>query len=761
MRLRSSIALLALGALAALAPASASPNAGTNGKIVFVSDRSGNNDVYVANTDGSGVVDITGNSADDIDPAVSPDGTRIAFASNRAGSYDIYVENADGSGTPLRLTAGFDNELEPSWSPDGNQIVFAQRVPSSSTGYDIWVMNADGSGLKALSTNSGDDHYPTYSPDGAFITWSSAKSGTPQIWEMNADGSNQAQMIASGTSDDEPTWSPDSTRLAYHCGGNICVVGSDGYTISVLPTAGSNPFWSPDGSKLLFESATEVYSENPDGTGLTQLTTNPATDVAGGWIPGLANTRVPAISGSRTLGSTLVADTGIWAGAGPIGYSFQWKRCNPPGGNGCVSIAGATSQSYTTTVTDLNATLRVFVTATGAAGPATAASAVSGTITNPLSSTLPTISGTLSVGGTATATTGSVGSGLGSAPLTFSFVWQRCDTTGNVCAAIAGVSGPTYIVASVDVGHTLRVVVTASNTAGSASATSLATAVIGGLSPVNTVIPSIAGSPVIGQTLTASPGTWTGGSGITYAYQWQRCDAAGANCKGIAAATAATYVVTTDDAGSRLVVVVTGTNSYGIVSASSLPTTIAGSAAFTSDVPPGSTVPPRIIGSPTAGSTLTGTSGSFVGSRLSYAYQWQRCSSTGDGCAAISSAKNPSYVLQALDVGSTLRVAVTASNAFGSAQATSDPSSPVRNAPAPSTTVTPKKAGSVLRGGPGNDRLVVRRGQTRVDAGAGNDTIFAADGRREVIDCGPGIDTVIADRSDVLLHCERVRYAKL
>ena len=66
----------------------------------------------------------------------------------------------------------------------------------------------------------------------------------------------------------------------------------------------------------------------------------------------------------------------------------------------------------------------------------------------------------------------------------------------------------------------------------------------------------------------------------------------------------------------------------------------------------------------------------------------------------------------------------------------------------------------VLRGSARSDRLVVKRGTSRVVAGAGNDTILAADGRREVIDCGSGRDTVSADRSDVLVHCEVVRYVK-
>ncbi len=258
-----------------------------------------------------------------------------------------------------------------------------------------------------------------------------------------------------------------------------------------------------------------------------------------------------------------------------------------------------------------------------------------------------------------------------------------------------GATNPSYTVAAADNGHTLRVVVTATNTNGSASATSLATAIVGGFAPANSGIPAISGSPVLGQTLTVSPGTWTGGSGITYTYQWKLCDAGGGNCKALTGATASTYVVTSDAAGQTLEVTVTATNSFGIVSAESLPTPLVGATTVGAGDPgapgPASTVSPHLVGAPAVGSVLTSVRGGFVGAGLAYRYQWQRCNRSGDACNSIAGATLPTYKLRQLDVGSTIRVSVTASNGIGSASAVSDETSVIVVAPRAVKQGTPQR----------------------------------------------------------------------
>ena len=87
--------------------------------------------------------------------------------------------------------------------------------------------------------------------------------------------------------------------------------------------------------------------------------------------------------------------------------------------------------------------------------------------------------------------------------------------------------------------------------------------------PANTVPPTISGEAKDEKTLTASAGTWTGSPTITYAYQWESCNAAGESCTNISGATSATLAVGHDDVGGTLRVVVTATNSAGSTSKSS------------------------------------------------------------------------------------------------------------------------------------------------------------------------------------------------
>jgi hypothetical protein len=145
------------------------------------------------------------------------------------------------------------------------------------------------------------------------------------------------------------------------------------------------------------------------------------------------------------------------------------------------------------------------------------------------------------------------------------------------CSDVAGATGKTYTLGSADLGATMRVAVTASNSAGSSVALSDQTAPVAAQPPSppsNTSPPTIAGIPQSGHQLTADPGTWSGTQPIAYAYQWRRCDSAGGNCVDIAGATAQSYTVASADVGSTIRVTVTGSNSGGSASAASAPTAV-------------------------------------------------------------------------------------------------------------------------------------------------------------------------------------------
>lgn len=188
----------------------------------------------------------------------------------------------------------------------------------------------------------------------------------------------------------------------------------------------------------------------------------------------------------------------------------------------------------------------------------------------PANTATPTISGTPQEG---SKLTGSNGTWTGS-PTSYAYAWSRCDKNGDACDAITGATANTYTATSNDVGHALRITVTATNADGSASATSAPTAAVSNASaPSNTQAPTISGTTQVGSTLTASQGSWNG-SPTGYAYEWERCDQTGSSCAAIGGATANTYKLGAIDAGATLRVAVTATNGTGSTSATSVPTAV-------------------------------------------------------------------------------------------------------------------------------------------------------------------------------------------
>jgi hypothetical protein len=188
-------------------------------------------------------------------------------------------------------------------------------------------------------------------------------------------------------------------------------------------------------------------------------------------------------------------------------------------------------------------------------------------------------------------------------------------------------------------------------------------------------VPAISGVAQAGQTLLAAPGSWSP-QASGYAYQWESCDAAGAQCAPIPGATAAAYTVTRADAYGQLEVAVTAADAEGSTSAVSAPTGVVLDA-------DGYTAPPRgplllagslpqISGGDYAGATLSATPGSWSGAPSGYSYQWERCDTAGLGCAPIPGAVSASYVLGAADVYERVRVLVDAAGAGGTSDAASE-----------------------------------------------------------------------------------------
>jgi hypothetical protein len=185
------------------------------------------------------------------------------------------------------------------------------------------------------------------------------------------------------------------------------------------------------------------------------------------------------------------------------------------------------------------------------------------------------------------------------------------------------------------------------------------------VAPGNTAAPTITGTVAVGQQLTEHDGAFSG-SAATHAYQWQLCDAAGANCTAIPSATGSTYTIAGADAGHTIRVVDTATNSAGTASGTSAATAVVP----TSATAPTVTAPPSISGTTTVGSTLAGTDGTWTGSPA-FTRQWQQCDSSGGSCTDIAGATGSTYTLTSADQGHTIRLKVTGTNGVGAVTSTS------------------------------------------------------------------------------------------
>jgi hypothetical protein len=189
--------------------------------------------------------------------------------------------------------------------------------------------------------------------------------------------------------------------------------------------------------------------------------------------------------------------------------------------------------------------------------------AATASATAPQNTASPTIGGTAKEDSTLTASPGT----WSNIPTSFANQWQRCASDGRACGDITGATEKAYTVASGDVSRTLRVVVTATNADGKASASSDPTDVVSSKNgPSNTVKPTVSGSPVVGEQLTVSNGSWSPAA-TSFSRQWQRCGSDGNGCSNIGGATGRTYGVRSVDVGHRLRVLVTAHTSSGVATA--------------------------------------------------------------------------------------------------------------------------------------------------------------------------------------------------
>jgi len=263
------------------------------GKIIFQSDRDGDEEIFIMNPQGQGLIKLTDNNAFDGYPVWSNDGNKIAFESNRGGNFQIYVMDHDGKNKVKITNGSFDNRY-PSWSPDGKKIAYQSK---RNKGLEIYVMDLEKKKEMMLTDAWYRSALPNWSPDGKKITFTANKLGWG-IYVMNRDGSDIRALDTKGGSC-RSHWSPDGRKIAYVSQkadkkGDIWIVNQDGSNKHRLTTDFNNydyyPSWSKDGKWIVYANTShkqkgnwELRIINVESGKSKQITCDPAQDKFPDW----------------------------------------------------------------------------------------------------------------------------------------------------------------------------------------------------------------------------------------------------------------------------------------------------------------------------------------------------------------------------------------------------------------------------------------------------------------------------------------------
>jgi TolB protein len=235
-------------------------------RLVFRADG-----LYTIDADGANLTRLTTHPQDQL-PAWSPDGQRIAFASDRTSTnMDIFVINTDGTGlTQLTSDQAMDNF--PTWSPDGQYIAFtSNRDPSTPYG-DIYIMRFDGTQVQRVTTDPTFENIIGWSPDNTHIFYSINHDGSWTIHRIDLDGSQDATIVAGAAG----VISLDGTTLTFtrteYGQDDVWISAVDGTNVRRITNSPSLEYslaWSPDAKRIAFNPG--LFVVNADGTGRAQL----------------------------------------------------------------------------------------------------------------------------------------------------------------------------------------------------------------------------------------------------------------------------------------------------------------------------------------------------------------------------------------------------------------------------------------------------------------------------------------------------------
>lgn len=242
------------------------------GMIVLSISDAGYSHLYAYHPEHLPLTRLTYGQWDDLQPALSPDGSQVAFTSHRGGKWDLFILDLHSGGL-IQVTDDLAYEGNPAWSPDGLRLAYEKYVGSN---LDIYMQTIDGeSGETRVTKHSAADFEPAWHPNGNLIAFTSTRTGTHDILVADLEQLGDEETIVNFTFNStvnqrHPVWSPDGSQLAYaalHDGyPSIYLAGyTQGSASARYLTNGSQVQWSPDGASLL------ILQETKNSTFLTVL----------------------------------------------------------------------------------------------------------------------------------------------------------------------------------------------------------------------------------------------------------------------------------------------------------------------------------------------------------------------------------------------------------------------------------------------------------------------------------------------------------
>jgi hypothetical protein len=620
--------------------------------------------------DGSGFADIAGATAaiytltvDDLGArvrvavtATNPDGTATAFSAPTAGvASSLPTAGATPVASGLTRTGQRVTTTAGAWTPAGATFAYQWQLDTGSGFADIAGATTDAYTLTAAEAfGKVRARVTATNPDGSTVAYSNALGPVlPTPVNTVAPGVAGTLTDASPLSAVPGTWnSAGSLAHTYKYQWIRCpqaAANADSPGCAVLPGA-TGATYTTVGADVGARIAVRVTATNAENVGAAAV--SGLTGVLTGRA--LTNLVAPAISGTAAVRAPLTASDGTWS-VPLTRATYQWRRCD----SACVDILGATGRTYTPVAADTAKRLLVVVTASSPGRTATASSALSAPI-QPLP--LPTVVANITISGVP-ARQQALRANMpvwNDYPTAFAYQWLRCDADGDNCLEIPHATTAGYVLAKADEGTTIRVRQTGTNSTGSGMTTSDPTALIAAVPPVPGAAPAVTGTTVVGGTLSSTRGGWTTSPDTTYAYGWERCDAAGANCVPIAGANGSTYRLVSADVDATLRSVITATNAdaSGVLRSAV--------SAKVKPAPPSVNPVPKLTGAATVGQTLTSTTGAWSGITGTVTTTFWRCAAS---CTAIVTGTTRTYTLTSADAGFRIRVSVTGVGPGGTTQA--------------------------------------------------------------------------------------------